>query len=293
MNAPPSIAPTLSGRARLWAIDGLLLGAFMTSACGFATLLEHPRSPLPHVLVNADLRRGLMGLAMSGTAVAIIYSPLGRRTGPLLNPAMVLTLFRLRKLSMLDAVGFMLMQFALGPIGVFVAWLLLRPWVAESPVFYAATQPGPFGRMAAWWAEFAIALLMVVVVMAVNGKPRWTRFGGAAAAFLVAVFITFEAPISGMALNPARSFASAVFAQIWSGLWIYLTAPVAGMLAGAELVRACRRDDESLCAKLAHDERCAIRCQCLNRDSVHQSRDVRPSLSRIESDRASVPNTAV
>jgi aquaporin Z len=69
---------------------------------------------------------------------------------------------------------------------------------------------------------------------------------------LVAVYITIEAPISGMSMNPARTFASAVPARHWGDLWIYFTAPVIGMLAAAELYLRTRGAAHIACAKLHH-----------------------------------------
>ena len=65
-----------------------------------------------------------------------------------------------------------------------------------------------------------------------------------------------------MSLNPARSFASAMLAQLWTGFWIYLTAPLLGMLLAAEVHQ---RSSASAvpCAKLHHanDRRCIFRCR--------------------------------
>ena len=51
------------------------LGLFMVSACVFAAILEYPGSPVRQAIDNAFLRRVLMGMAMSLTAIGIIYSP--------------------------------------------------------------------------------------------------------------------------------------------------------------------------------------------------------------------------
>src|SRR5512147_1573794 len=56
-------------------MEAACLGLFMVSAFTFGTLLEHPASPLQQAISNSLLRRFLMGLAMGGTAIAIIYSP--------------------------------------------------------------------------------------------------------------------------------------------------------------------------------------------------------------------------
>ena len=57
------------------------LGMFMISACVFATIVGHPASPLAEALPHPTIRRLLMGIAMGVTAVGIIYSPWGQRSG--------------------------------------------------------------------------------------------------------------------------------------------------------------------------------------------------------------------
>jgi aquaporin Z len=42
-------------------------------------------------------------------------------------------------------------------------------------------------------------------------------------------------PVSGFGMNPARSLASAIPANIWTDFWIYLFIPFAGMMSAAEL----------------------------------------------------------
>jgi aquaporin Z len=78
----------------------------------------------------------------------------------------------------------------------------------------------------------------------------------------VAIYITFEDPLSGMSMNPARSFASAVPAQLWDTLWLYFTAPPVGMLLAAEVYVRWRGIQEVYCAKLHHQnqKRCIFRC---------------------------------
>jgi aquaporin Z len=75
---------------------------------------------------------------------------------------------------------------------------------------------------------------------------------------LVALYITFEAPISGMSMNPARTFASAALAHHWTALWIYFTAPLVGMLAAAETYSRINGKRSVACAKLHHANR--MRC---------------------------------
>src|SRR5262245_30374869 len=57
------------------------LGLFMISACAFTVLLFHPASPITSLVPDGIIRRLLMGIAMGSTAIAIIFSPIGKRSG--------------------------------------------------------------------------------------------------------------------------------------------------------------------------------------------------------------------
>jgi aquaporin Z len=243
-------------------IEGALLGAFMISACFFCVVLEHPSSPVRGALPDAFLRRGLMGLAMGGTAVAIIYSRWGKRSGAHINPATTLTFLRLGKVAREDALFYALFQCAGAIAGVLLAALVLSGAVRHPSVNFAATVPGERGAAVAFLAEAAIAFVLMTVVLAVSNAPRWNRFTGLAAGTCVALFIAFEAPLSGMSMNPARSLGSAVSAMTWESLWIYVAAPPIGMLLAAEARIRLLRRRPVLCAKLHHEnlERCIFRC---------------------------------
>jgi aquaporin Z len=100
------------------------LGLFMLSAGGFATLIHADDSPVRAALPDALPRRALMGLAMGLTAVALIYSPLGRRSGAHLNPATTLTFRRLGKVAGWDAAFCVAAQFLGGLAGAVYAGAL-------------------------------------------------------------------------------------------------------------------------------------------------------------------------
>jgi aquaporin Z len=195
------------------------------------------------------------------TAFALVRSPLGQRSGGHFNPALTVTFYRLGKIGAWDAGFYVAAQFAGGLLGVLAAAALLRDAVAHPAVRYVVTA-GAYGAAVAFGAEAAISFGLMLTVLALANVPAWNRFTAAAAAALVATYITFEAPLSGMSMNPARSLASAVPAQWWTGLWIYFVAPPLGMLAAAELYVRRRGAHRVLCAKLHHatTRRCIFDC---------------------------------
>jgi aquaporin Z len=262
------------------------LGLFMVSAGVFAVLLEAPGSPLRAALPDPLLRRALMGLAMGGTAIALIYSPWGRQSGAHLNPAVTLTFLRLGKVEPWDAVFYALAQGAGGALGVLLVLLALGRAFADPPVGYVATLPGSAGTAVAFAAEAGISGLLMLVVLTVSNHPRLMRTTGLFAGALVAAYITVEAPLSGMSMNPARTFASALPSLISSSrpfeqpLWIYFLAPPLGMLLAAQLylalaTRIRAAADPVACAKLVHatDRRCIF---CGFRPAPASSPEVSP-----------------
>jgi aquaporin Z len=54
---------------------------------------------------------------------------------------------------------------------------------------------------------------------------------------VVALEALFGGPVSGASMNPARSLAPAAVSGRLDHLWVYLTAPVAGALAGVGVCR--------------------------------------------------------
>lgn len=238
------------------------LALFMISACVFTVLLFHPGSPLARMVPDGIWRRMIMGIAMGSTAIAIIFSPIGKRSGAHFNPSVTLTFFRLGKVKGWDAAFYVTAQFIGGVAGVLLAMLMLGSLVADSSVRYAATIPGAPGVIAAFVAEVVITFILMSVVLNISNTKRVARWTGLFAGALVATYITIESPISGMSMNPARTFASAFGAHLWTSLWIYFTAPPLGMLAAAEVYKRMKSDRAVACAKLHHhnNQRCIFEC---------------------------------
>ena len=224
----------------------------MVSACFFGILLEH---------VSGLGGRILGGLAMGLTAVAIISSPWGQRSGAHMNPAFTLTFLSLGKIAPWDAVFYVMAQFGGGVSGV-----LLSAAIIGSPLeraHFVATVPGPDGPWIAFAAEFAISFLLVAVVLHVSNSRRLTRFTPWVAGFLVATYISVESPLSGMSMNPARTVGSALPAGVWTAIWVYFLAPPLGMIAAGQLYRHWRGVHSVFCAKFHHHngQRCIFRCK--------------------------------
>lgn len=264
----------------LYVFEGTELAIFMISACLFSVILFHPHFYLVHLIPSVVCRRSLMGAAMGITAVLIIRSPMGKRSGAHFNPAITLTYLRLGKITLRDAVFYVIFQFIGGIAGVAISAFLLDSSLADPSVNYAVTVPGRYGTSAAFFAELFMATLLMGVVLWVSNRPSIAACTSYLVGFLISLYVLFFAPVSGFSINPARTTGSAVFAHVWTAVWLYFVAPLLGMLISAEIYLRVYGADRVLCAKLHPDPRypCPFFCHF----PLHRHPDV-PEPSHAES----------
>lgn len=253
------LGPTVSFR-RHWPeylMEAGEVTLYLFFTCCFATILQHPASPVSHFVTSGIVRRALMGFAVGATVVAIIMSPWGKQSGGHINPAMTVAFYRLGKVARWDASFYGAAQFLGAISGVAMATLLLRGAPGDGAVRYAVTA-GVYGSAVAFAAELAISFFLMITVLLVTNHQRLAPYTPYFVGSLYAVNITFETPLSGMSMNPARTFGPAVYSGYWHALWIYFVAPTLGMLAAAAIFLWTRHSKPSYCAKLRHvnNKRC-------------------------------------
>ena len=248
--AAPTARVALRTHWFLYVDEGAELAIFMLAACLATVLLFGAGSRMADAIPDAALRRGVMGIAMGLTAVGIIHTPMGKRSGAHFNPAITLTYLRLGKIGAWDAAGYIAGQFCGGVFGVGVAFLLLGARLAQPSVDYAVTVPGLGGTAAAFAAEFGMAAVLMGVVLWSTNRRKLAQYTSLMVGCLIAIYIFLFAPVSGFSINPARTVASAVFAGVWTAVWIYFVAPLFGMLLAAEVYGRAAGWERILCAKL-------------------------------------------
>jgi aquaporin Z len=233
-------------------MEAAALGIFMISAGVFTVVFEYPGSWVHHTIADPNIRRALIGVAMGSTAIGLIYSPWGRRSGAHMNPAVTITFLRLGKMPLWDALFYILFQFLGGLAGVLLTAAVVGRPFTTLPVRWVVTVPGPAGQLPAFFGEFIIAFIMMTMIVCVSNIPRIANFTGLFSGLLIMSYVTFEAPFSGFGMNPARTFASALPAGVWTGIWIYFTAAPIGMLLAAQAYLMVKEHESIRCCKLHH-----------------------------------------
>ncbi len=232
-------------------MEAAALGIFMISAGVFTMLFELPGSYLHTAIPSDFIRRALIGLAMGLTAICLIYSGWGQTSGAHMNPAVTLSFLRLGRIPTWDAIYYIGAQFIGGTLGVVLVQIIFQDAFMNQPVYYVATLPGAGGPWVAFAAETLISFGMMTTVLNVSRHPKLGPYTGYFAGTLVFLYITFEAPLSGMSMNPARTLASALPGFVWKDIWIYFTAPFLGMLGAVECYKWIY-EHQHRCPKLVH-----------------------------------------
>lgn len=234
------------------------LAIFMIVAAVFISLFEYPSSPVHRAIPDPLLRRVCVAVVMGSTAISIVYSPFGQRSGAHINPAVTLAFLRLGKISVQDSIFYILAQFIGAVLGVFLASCVLP--VSHPSIHYLVTAPGAMGVAVAFLGEFTVSFLLMMLVLVCSNSVRFAKWTGVFVGVLVASCVILEAPLSGTSMNPARSFGPAMVAPDWAFLWIYFLAPIPAMLLAAELY--VKADCKVHCAKLHHHNHCRCIFHC-------------------------------
>ena len=213
------------------------LATFMAGASLLPMLLEYPGSPVHQAVPALHQRLIVLGTGMGLVVAGIVYSPWGKRSGAHINPSVTWAFYRFGKIGFWDAVFYTAAQFAGAVLTIQVMRLLLGAPYRHPKINFAMTMVGTPGAAVAFGAEFAMSFLLMIVLLFMVNRKALEKWAGAVVAALITLYLIFETPLSGMSLNPARTFGSAVAAHEWKAMWVYVSGPVLGTLLAERVYR--------------------------------------------------------
>lgn len=155
----------------------------------------------------------------------------GHVSGAHFNPAVTLGMLLERRMSLSDAIGYWIGQFAGATVG---SLIVLAASGSQSAVGSTATTYADYGS--ALIGEIALSAIFVWTILAA------TKRGGNHAPAAIGLVLTGVhlalIPVSGSSVNPARSFGPALVGDaISSDLWLYMYAPLIGAVIAWGLYR--------------------------------------------------------
>jgi aquaporin Z len=184
-----------------------------------------------------------VAFAVGLSVMAMIYA-LGSISGGHFNPAVTLGLTTAGRFDPKDLIPYVLAQLVGGFLAALFFYVILTGKADFVVAGFASTgygehSAGGFTLFGAFLSEIVFTAIFVLVI------ARVTRPGGPSLMAPAAIGLTLTAmhlisiPISNTSLNPARSTATALFADGWAlqQLWLFWVAPLAGGAIGGFLDR--------------------------------------------------------
>ena len=224
----------------------------MTGGLSAVSFDFSPHSPLATVLPSPSWRLLVTGVLFASSGAVVTISPLGRRSGAHLNPAVTFAMWMQGKVHPHDLAGYSVSQMIGAAVGTLAARTLWGGRTAS--VRFGLTQPGhglnPAGAVLVEAAMTAALILVIFSFLSSRRTMHWTPL---AVLVTVAVLVWLVAPYTGTSLNPARSSGPALIGADWHDYWVYVAGPLSGSVLAAGLWALTPR--VVLSAKLFHDTR--------------------------------------
>lgn len=184
---------------------------------------------------------GQLGIALAfGFAIVAMAYGIGPVSGCHVNPAVSLAAFVAGRMSAKDMALYWVAQFIGALLGAFILSLIAKTGTTSlGQNGWGPGYLGEYSQTAALIFEVVFTAIFVIVILGVTGEKGHGAFAGLAIGITLAVIHIVGIQVTGVSVNPARSFGPAVLAggQALGQLWLFFVAPAIGAVLGALLFR--------------------------------------------------------
>lgn len=192
------------------------IGTFAMVFCGTAAMaVNETTGAVAHE--GVAITWGLIVMAM-------IYA-FGEQSGAHFNPAVTLAFAVSKRFSWSKVFPYWITQAA----GAIAASFAVRALLPESELIGATIPTIP--HFSAFWLELLLSFMLMITILHIStGSKETGPVAGIAVGSVILLEAMFAGPLTNASMNPARSLGPALVGNHWEPMWLYLTAPFAGML---------------------------------------------------------------
>ena len=183
---------------------------------------------------------GQLGIALAfGFAIIAMAYGIGPCSGCHVNPAVSLGAFVAGRMSLRDMLGYWAAQFSGALVGAAILMVIAGSNAKLGSNGWGPGYLGEFTLQAAAVFEVVMTALFVIVILGSTGAGSAPGFAGLGIGIALAVIHIVGIQVTGVSVNPARSFGPAILegGRAVSQLWLFFVAPFTGATLGALLFR--------------------------------------------------------
>jgi len=198
------------------------------------------------VLAGGDI--GLTGISFAfGLALIGMAYGIGAVSGCHINPAVTLGVVASGRMSITEAVPYMIAQIAGAIVGALVLMIIASGKADYSVAAnglgqngWGAGYLGEYTMTAAFVFEVVATFLFVVVILGATGAGAPTAMAGLAIGLALVVIHLVGINVTGVSVNPARSIGPALLVggTAIAQLWLFIVAPIIGAIAAGLLFKS-------------------------------------------------------
>ena len=185
---------------------------------------------------------GQLGIALAfGFAIVGMAYTIGPVSGCHVNPAVSLAVFVAGRMPLTEMFAYWVAQF----VGALVGAAILMAIAGGTANGLGQNGWGPgygggFPLAAAATFEVVMTALFTLVILGATSPKAPAQFAGLAIGITVAMIHIVGIQVTGVSVNPARSFGPAILVggQAMSQLWLFLVAPPIGAIISGLIFRA-------------------------------------------------------
>ena len=205
------------------------------------------------MFVGCNTTGGIVATALAfGLSVVAMAYCIGNVSGCHINPAITLGMYLSKRMSLKDALYYILFQFIGGLLaGAILVVLALNfkvadPGLGTNAVSTILTHEGDNyvgGLFLGLLVDIILTFIFVLAAIGVTEKKEYSAQGGIVIGLTLTLVHLLGIPLTGTSVNPARSFGPAIFEMIYGNyepikeIWIFIVGP----LVGAALAALCYR----------------------------------------------------
>lgn len=216
-----------------------LIGTALLLLVGLSVVIGNwgAGSPVALLIPSEPVRRAVTGFLFGTTGCLIALSPVGKISGAHINPAVSVAFWLRGKMKTPLMIGYICSQLT----GAVLGSIPLLLWGKQGrSVNYGSTEPGSAGLQAAFLGEVLTTAALITLVFLFVGNKRLRNYTPYTMPFLYGCMVWLEAPFSGCSTNLARSFGPAVVSQVFTDFWVYIFAPLTGVVLVVAVFKAFR-----------------------------------------------------
>jgi aquaporin Z len=206
------------------------------------------------------LNIGQLGVAIAfGLSLLCAAYLFGHISGCHINPAVTIGLWATKRVQTRLLWAYFVGQIIGAAVGAVILWGIVdagnnknAAGLSRSGLFaavsngYGSHSPGHFALGAVIITEIVFTALFVLVIAGTTRASAIAGFAGIPIGLMLTLVHLVTIPIDNTSVNPARSFATAIFAPSWAfeQLWVFILFPLVGGLVAGLVWRLITTPDE-------------------------------------------------